>query len=148
MAYEDKYLEFEQYIRATESEPKERAELWQTAIGLQKVDGLSVSDYLIETAKKHIEDAKPQNAVLESPKRQNDVLETSEMLTGKLTLKEMAVIRLITTDPKISIASITTKTGLSRRTVDRIISTLKEKGLLTRQGAKNNATWIFTMPKS
>ena len=55
MAYEDKYQEFEQYIRATESEPKERAELWQTAIGLQKVDGLSVSDYLIETAKKHIE---------------------------------------------------------------------------------------------
>ena len=55
MAYEDRYLEFEQYIRATESEPKERAELWQTAIGLQKVDGLSVSDYLIETAKKHIE---------------------------------------------------------------------------------------------
>ena len=85
--------------------------------------------------------AKPQNDVLESPKRQNDVLETSEMLIGKLTLKEMAVIRLITTDPKISIASITTKTGLSRRTVDRIISTLKEKGLLTRQGAKNNATW-------
>ena len=55
MAYEDKYLEFEQYIRVTESKPKERAELWQTAIGLQKVDGLSVSDYLIETAKKHIE---------------------------------------------------------------------------------------------
>lgn len=55
MAYEDGYKEFEQYIRATESEPKERAELWQTAIGLQKVDGLSVSDYLIETAKKHIE---------------------------------------------------------------------------------------------
>ena len=55
MAYEERYKEFEQYIRATESEPKERAELWQTAIGLQKVDGLSVSDYLIETAKKHIE---------------------------------------------------------------------------------------------
>ncbi|MBD5419701.1 MAG: winged helix-turn-helix transcriptional regulator [Bacteroides sp.] len=55
MAYEERYKEFEQYIRAAESEPKERAELWQTAIGLQKVDGLSVSDYLIETAKKHIE---------------------------------------------------------------------------------------------
>lgn len=55
MAYEDKYLEFDQYIRAIESEPKARAELWQTAIGLQKVDGLSVSDYLIETARKHIE---------------------------------------------------------------------------------------------
>ena len=362
MAYEDKYLELEQYIRATESEPKERAELWQTAIGLQKVDGLSVSDYLIETAKKHIEgevsiddvdmlistyyrseaareipedmkeadevsknivrvlsepsfsfsvqglvglhrrifkgvmkyagdfrqynitkkewvldgetvlygpfedltrtieydleqernfrykgltqvqiidhiarfisgiwqihpfsegntrttavflikylrsmgipatndmfkehswyfrnalvranyrnalkgieptieylvlffrnliygennelknrylhirwtDTKPQNDVLESPKRQNDVLETSEAQNVKLTLKEMAVVRLIKEDPKISIASMTTKTGLSRRTIDRIITTLKDKGLLTRQGAKNNATW-------
>lgn len=49
------YDEFEQYIRATEPGPKERAELWQTAIGLQKVDGLEVSDYLVETAKKHIE---------------------------------------------------------------------------------------------
>ena len=78
------------------------------------------------------------NGVLESPKRQNDVLETSEMLTEKLTLKEMDVIRLITTDPKISIASITNKTELSRRTVDRIIATLKEKNLLTRQGSKNN----------
>ncbi|MCM1318391.1 MAG: Fic family protein, partial [Bacteroides sp.] len=49
------YDEFEQYLRATEPGPKERAELWQTAIGLQKVDGLEVSDYLVETAKRHIE---------------------------------------------------------------------------------------------
>ena len=82
-----------------------------------------------------------QNDVLESAKRQNDVLETSEMLSGKLTLKEMAVVRLITADPKISIASITTKTGLSRRTIDRTLAILKEKGILTREGAKNNATW-------
>lgn len=41
------YDEFEQYLRATEPGPKERAELWQTAIGLQKVDGLEVSDYLV-----------------------------------------------------------------------------------------------------
>ena len=51
----ERYDEFEQYIRATEPGPKERAELWQTAIGLQKVDGLEVSDYLVDTAKKHIE---------------------------------------------------------------------------------------------
>lgn len=86
-------------------------------------------------------ETKPQNDVLESAKRQNDVLETSEVLTGKLTLKEMAVVRLITADTKISIASITTKIGLSRRTIDRTIAALKEKGILTREGAKNNATW-------
>ena len=88
-------------------------------------------------------DAKPQNDVLEATKRQNDVLETSEAQNVKLTLKEMAVVRMITADSKISIASMTTKTGLSRRTIDRIIVSLKEKGILTREGAKNNATWII-----
>lgn len=49
------YDEFEQYLRASEPAPKERAGIWQTAIGLQKVDGLNVSEFLVETAKRHIE---------------------------------------------------------------------------------------------
>ena len=36
-------------------EQKERTRNWQTAIGLQDVDGLKVSPYLIELARKHIE---------------------------------------------------------------------------------------------
>ncbi len=36
----EKYDEFEQYIRAKEPDNREKAGLWQTAIGLQKVDGL------------------------------------------------------------------------------------------------------------
>lgn len=51
----DYYDEFEQYQYASEPDPKERAGIWQTAIGLQKVDGLNVSDFLVETAKRHIE---------------------------------------------------------------------------------------------
>ena len=88
------------------------------------------------------EESKHHNDVLDTSKRQNDVLETSNMPPEKLTLKEMAVVKLITGDPKISIASITVKTGLSRRTIDRTIATLKEKGLLVREGAKNNSQWI------
>lgn len=49
------YDELQQYIRAKAPAPKERAELWQTAIGMQQVDGLEVSDFLIDTAKKHID---------------------------------------------------------------------------------------------
>lgn len=49
------YDEFEHYLRASEPAPKERAGIWQTAIGLQKVDGLNVSEFLVETAKRHIE---------------------------------------------------------------------------------------------
>ena len=47
--------DFEEYIRQGEPDKKERAQLWRTAIGLQQVDGLEVSDYLKELAKKNIE---------------------------------------------------------------------------------------------
>ena len=49
------YLDFEEYIRQGEPNKKEKAAIWRTAIGLQDVDGLNTSDYLKETARKHIE---------------------------------------------------------------------------------------------
>jgi fido (protein-threonine AMPylation protein) len=47
--------DFEEYIRQSEPQKKERSYAWQTAIGLQAVDGLKPSDYLIGTARRHIE---------------------------------------------------------------------------------------------
>lgn len=47
--------EFDEYIRQGEPGRSEKAAAWQTAIGLQDVDGLKPSKFLIETAKKHIE---------------------------------------------------------------------------------------------
>ena len=47
--------EFDEYKRMGEPEKKEKSEIWQTAIGLQKVDGLTPSAYLIETARSNIE---------------------------------------------------------------------------------------------
>jgi fido (protein-threonine AMPylation protein) len=46
---------FEEYIRQSEPDKKEKGYVWQTAIGLQLVDGLKPSAYLIETAKQNIE---------------------------------------------------------------------------------------------
>lgn len=82
--------------------------------------------------------SKPQSEV---SKHQNDVLETS--LSSMLSLKEMAVIRQIQNNPNISITDIAANTRLSKSTIDRVIRALKEKGLLTRTGAKNNATWLI-----
>ncbi len=47
--------EFEEYIRQGEPTQKEKAANWQTAIGLQDVDGLKPSAYLLDTARQHIE---------------------------------------------------------------------------------------------
>ncbi len=46
---------FEEYIRQGEPHQREKGYAWQTAIGLQAVDGLKTSDYLIQTARQHIE---------------------------------------------------------------------------------------------
>jgi fido (protein-threonine AMPylation protein) len=46
---------FAYYVRESEPVYGQKAQMWQTAIGLQDVDGLKPSEYLIETAKRHIE---------------------------------------------------------------------------------------------
>lgn len=50
--YEDP---FEEYIREGEPSKRYKAYAWNTAIGLQDVDSLSVSGYLLDTAKQNIE---------------------------------------------------------------------------------------------
>lgn len=49
------YEDLNAYIRLGEPKLKKKAAAWQTAIGLQAVDGLSVSYYLLKTAKENIE---------------------------------------------------------------------------------------------
>lgn len=46
---------FDEYLNDENVEKRERAKLWRSSIGLQLVDNLHVSNFLIETARKHIE---------------------------------------------------------------------------------------------
>lgn len=46
---------FKKYIKQSEPERKDKGYVWHTAIGLQAVDGLKTSQYLIDTAIKNIE---------------------------------------------------------------------------------------------
>ena len=56
MAEDRHYIQgLDEYIRQGEPQEQERGRAWQTAIGLQEVDGLKTSPYLLETARKHIE---------------------------------------------------------------------------------------------
>ena len=49
------YEDLNEYIKLGEPKPEEKTVAWQTAIGLQAVDGLTTSEYLLETAKENIE---------------------------------------------------------------------------------------------
>lgn len=49
------YEDLNEYIKLGEPKPEEKTVAWQTAIGLQAVDGLTTSEYLLEMAKENIE---------------------------------------------------------------------------------------------
>ena len=51
----NEFASFDKYLRQGEPSQKEKAENWKTAIGLQAVDGLQPSAYLIDVAKRNIE---------------------------------------------------------------------------------------------
>jgi fido (protein-threonine AMPylation protein) len=72
---------FDEYIKQGEPSQKEKAQIWQTAIGLQDVDGLKPSEYLLETAKENIEDKITISEVqqrIESYYRQQSNRETAD----------------------------------------------------------------------
>ncbi len=46
---------FDEYLKQGEPNKSEKAKVWKTAIGLQEVDGLKPSSYLIDTARQNIE---------------------------------------------------------------------------------------------
>lgn len=55
MSNADIMSDFDEYIKGSNPSRREKSYAWQTAIGLQNVDGLKPSDYLVQTAKQNIE---------------------------------------------------------------------------------------------
>lgn len=55
MSNADIMSDFDEYIKGSNPSQREKSYAWQTAIGLQNVDGLKPSDYLVQTAKQNIE---------------------------------------------------------------------------------------------
>lgn len=67
---------FKEYIRQTEPDKRDRGYAWQTAIGLQAVDGLRTSEYLAHTAVRNIEGEisfDEANALLQTYYRENPI---------------------------------------------------------------------------
>lgn len=75
MSKEKWNLELSEYIKQGEPEKQEKAKTWETAIGLQDVDGLKPSEYLLDTAKEHIEG---NINIDEAKKRINSYYESNE----------------------------------------------------------------------
>ena len=107
--------DFEEYKRLGEPEKYEKAENWQIAIGLQAVDGLKPSEYLIELAKKNIEGEMTIDEVKESlrnyyeekPKKQDDAERKDEADKVSAHIAEMLAERSFTFSPAEYIGILT-----------------------------------------
>lgn len=83
---------FEEYIRQGEASQYEKAQVWKTAIGLQAVDGLTPSAYLVDLAKKNIEGQMSLQAVhtllesyYESYPNQNDRMAEADIVSLRIS---------------------------------------------------------------
>ncbi|MDO4982875.1 MAG: putative DNA binding domain-containing protein [Eubacteriales bacterium] len=59
-----------------------------------------------------------------------------------LTDTEKKILKLLITEPKDSAASLSEKTGVSKRTAERALKSLREKDYISRSGSKRDGYWI------
>ena len=72
---------FKDYIRESEPDKRDKGYAWHTAIGLQAVDGLKTSEYLVQTAVRNIEGEisfEEANALLQTYYEENPVHSTDD----------------------------------------------------------------------
>lgn len=94
----DWQYDLDEYIRQGEPDRTERSAAWQTAIGLQDVDGLHTSDYLLETAKEHIEgriDIATAQKRISSYYEERDVRQTAEQETMEADIVASRIAELL-----------------------------------------------------
>ena len=88
----------DEYILQGEPDRSEKSAAWQAAIGLQDVDGLRTSDYLLETAKEHIEgkiDIATAQKRIYSYYEQRDVHMTAEQDIMEADIVAVNIVKLL-----------------------------------------------------
>lgn len=129
--------DFEEYIRQGEPQKREKGYAWQTAIGMQAVDDLKPSEYLIQTARQHIEG----DITIQSATALNNYFPKCNICTLDCTLEEFAVLNFLREQPKATQKEIAAHIGKSERTVKTITVNLTEKGIIERKNGKRNGFW-------
>ena len=117
--------EFDEYIRQGELGPRQKAQAWQTAIGLQDVDGLKPSPYLLDTAKRHIEG----DITIDEVKGLIDTYYKSRkgrLSSGNLVLGEQNELK----NRYLHIGFQSAKQNVSKCQIDTLNVTLEERAVL------------------
>ena len=150
MSYDDPILkELGGYFKAEEPGRRERAEAWATAIGLQKVDGLTPSQFLFDTARDHIDGRITQNQarrrIRDYWRRIHRTAEEDKQkireLTEKLTEIEQKIVAAIMEDGRVTQGLLARKIGIARTYVTKLMGGLQSKSVIRRVGSDKGGHW-------
>ena len=142
--------DFDEYLVAREPDKRERAYGCATAIGLQEVDGLKVSDFLLNTAKRNIEGEITQAEAVKNLHRHDAVESSGDVginvgikLNDVLSRTEENAVKAILRDNRITAKALSVVLGVTLRQAERIMVSLKKKANLRREGSRKNGHWVF-----
>lgn len=71
----------------------------------------------------------------------NETISETDEITGSLSPDELAVVGYMAIHPSATYESVAATTGFSRAKVGRIIQSLREKGVLVRDGSRKSGLW-------
>lgn len=83
-----------------------------------------------------------RDLLITSAQSASDPVSKCQNDTLKCTLEELAVVNILKVNAKTKQEDIATQIGKSLRTVKRIMASLSEKGLITRENGKRNGIWV------
>ena len=65
----------------------------------------------------------------------------------KLTERQKKIVNLIIQQPSVTAKHMSETLSVSSRTVERELSTLKDKGVLMREGKDNDGVWLVVLKR-
>lgn len=155
--------DFNGYIRQGEPFRKEKAQIWQIATGLQDVDGLKTSKYLLANAKANVagditiaEVKKRLGSYFKRARKKtlptladdqfeesgNDNLYNENRFSVKFGVKlgvnQKRILEIVAENAQTTIDGKAGKLQISKRAVEINMAKLKACGILTRNGGDKN----------
>ena len=80
-------------------------------------------------------------SVMTSNVGRNVSVETQNVGRNELNGIQLKILSLLSQNPKMTCAAIAEQIGVSKRSVERSVDSMKSIGVLRRKGATKNGTW-------
>ena len=97
-------------------------------------------DTLLQEVKNKVEN-KVKNKSREKTHDKTAESTTNEDVDASLSKSEQRVVKLLTTEPRITIGSLSQRLQLSEAGINKILAGLRKKGVIERVGANKNGSW-------